>query len=101
MEVHMKLSQKIFRHSRNIRVVCFKVENYEDAYQLDKEVITKLERNLAAGGAIPAKIDFSSQLCCVTITDPAVEPRDIQQILEALGLHATLIDIQSGKEESL
>ncbi len=94
----MKLLQRIFGHSRNIRVVCFKVENYEEAYQRDKEVITKLERNLAAGGAIPAKIDFSSKLCCVTITDPTVEPGNIQQILEAVGLHATLIDIQNRKE---
>ncbi|MEM2568179.1 MAG: hypothetical protein QXH20_06910 [Candidatus Bathyarchaeia archaeon] len=91
----MKLLQKIFRRSR---VVCFKVENYEEAYQRDKEVITKLERNLAAGGAIPAKIDFSSQLCCVTITDPTVEPGNVQQILEAVGLRATLIDIQKRKE---
>jgi glutamate-1-semialdehyde aminotransferase len=90
MEVHMKLLQKIFRHPKTIRVVCFKVENYEDAYQRDKEVITKLERNLAAAGAIPAKIDFSSKLCCVTITDPSVEPENIQQVLEAVGLQATL-----------
>lgn len=95
----MKRLQKMFRRSRSVRVVCFKVENYEEAYQRDKEVITKLERNLAAGGAIPAKIDFSSKLCCVTITDPTVEPGSIQQILEAAGLHATLIDdIQSRKE---
>jgi glutamate-1-semialdehyde aminotransferase len=90
MEVHMKLLQKIFRNPKTIRVVCFKVENYEDAYQRDKEVITKLERNLAAVGAIPAKIDFSSKLCCVKITDPSVEPENIQQVLEAVGLQATL-----------
>ncbi len=40
----MKLLQRIFRHSRSVRVVCFKVENYEEAYQRDNEVITKLER---------------------------------------------------------
>ena len=94
----MKLLRKIFRHPRNIRVVCFKVENYEEAYQRDKEVITKLERNLAAVGAIPAKIDFPSKVCCVTITDPTVEPRSVQQVLETIGLHATLIDTENRKE---
>ncbi len=78
--------------------MCFKVENYEEAYQRDNEVITKLERNLAAGGAIPAKIDFPSKLCCVTITDPTIDPGDIQQILEAVGLRAVLIDIQNREE---
>jgi len=86
----MKLLQRIFRHPSNVRVVCFKVENYEEAYQHDKEVITKLERNLAAAGAIPAKIDFSSKLCCITIADPSIEPENIRQILEAVGLQATL-----------
>jgi len=88
----MKLLQKIFGHSANVRVVCFKVENYEEAYQRDKEMIAKLERKLAAGGAIPAKIDFPSKICCVTILDPTVDIRSIQEILEAVGLHVTLID---------
>jgi len=94
----MKLLQKVFSDSKNDRVVCFKVENYEEVYQRDKEVITKLERNLAAAGAIPAKIDFPSKLCCATITDPTVKPEDIQQVLEDLGFHATLIDTENRKE---
>jgi hypothetical protein len=79
------------RSEANGRVVCFKVENYEEVYQHDEEVITKLEENLAAAGAIPAKIDFPSKLCCVTITDQSVEPEDVLRILEALGFRATLL----------
>lgn len=92
----MKL--KAFSHSKNDRVVCFKVENYEEVYQYDKDVITKLERNLAAAGAIPAKIDFPSKLCCATITDPTAKPEDIQQVLEYLGFHVTLMDTENRKE---
>lgn len=97
----MKLLQKFFSNPKNERVVCFKVENYEEVYQRDKEVITKLERNLTAAGAIPAKTDFSSKLCCVTITDPTVEPGNIQQVLEALGLHVTLITTETEGGKSL
>lgn len=74
------------------RVVCFKVENYEEAYKRDSELITKLEMSLSGGGAIPAKIDFPSQLCCVIITDPTVRPEDVQQILETFGLRVALIN---------
>ncbi len=94
----MKLLRQVFRSQENSRVVCFRVENYEEMYQRDEEVITKLERNLAAAGAIPAKIDFRSKLCCATITDPTVKPEDIQQVLETHSFCVTLIDSEVRKE---
>jgi|GEM_PF-2637415 len=94
----MKLLGQVFSSRENSRVVCFNVENYEEIYQRDKEVITRLERNLTAAGAIPAKIDFPSKLCCATITDPTVKPEDIQQVLETLGFRVTFIDSEIRKE---
>jgi hypothetical protein len=95
VKIYIKLAPKIHKHPETVHVVCFTVEDYEDAYQRDSEVITKLEKNLAAMGAIPARIDFPSKQCCVTITDSGIEPKDIQQVLETVGLRITLMETET------
>ncbi|MBE7467759.1 MAG: hypothetical protein HS114_01280 [Anaerolineales bacterium] len=94
----MKLLKKIFGSQESDQMICFIVKNYEEVYQHDEDVITKLEINLTEAGAIPAKIDFPSKLCCVTITDPAVKPENIQHVLEALGFQVEIIDTTTRKE---
>lgn len=94
----MKLLKKIFGSEGSDQMICFIVENYEEVYQHDKDVITKLEISLTEAGAIPAKIDFPSKLCCVTITDPTVKPENIQQVLETLGFQAEIINPTTRKE---
>lgn len=91
----MKLLRSVFSQRRAEQIVCFKVVNFEDIYQRDPEVITRLENNLTLAGAIPAKIDFTSQLCCATVTDPSVKPADIQQVLEDLGFHVITVEPNS------
>ncbi|WP_298818907.1 hypothetical protein [Chloroflexus sp.] len=81
----MKLLKRIFRSQENNLVVCFRVQNYAEMCQRDAKAILKLEHNLVESGAISAKIDVPSKLCCVTITDPTVKPEDIRQVLETLG----------------
>ena len=80
----------------NEQVICFLVQNYEEMSQQDPEIITRLETNLAAAGAIPAKIDFPSKMCCVTVANKDLYPNEVQRILEDLGYRVALINDKEG-----
>jgi len=85
--VKMKDTSNLAIKKKN-RVVCFIIDNYDEMYDTDPDIITKLEIALAKNSAIPAKIDFPSKLCCATIVDESVTPTDVLKIIEYFGFHA-------------
>lgn len=90
---------KFFSRDRE-KVICFRVENCEQLYNKDCEIISKLEKALSQGGVIPAKIDFPSKLCCVTLAGTNVGADDVLKMLQLLGFKATLIqDIHHGSSQ--
>jgi hypothetical protein len=83
-----KLLKKNPYQSSKSRVICFKIENFEEAYKKDHLVIEKLERSLVYEGIFPAKIDFPSKLCCVTSDPTTLDLKKIMNVFKKLGLHA-------------
>jgi len=71
-------------------VVCFEIANYEELVAIDCDIITKLERNLCASGALPAEINVRENSCCATMVDPTVKPNDILVMLKNMGFQAHL-----------
>jgi hypothetical protein len=96
MNIAKRFLKNLFNSSPNAWIICFEIDNYEEVYRLDNEIINKLKTTLAEHGAIPTKIDFPSRLCCVELTNPSLEPKQVLNLLESLGFRATLITTETG-----
>jgi len=88
LKIFQKLLKKSPHQSSKSNVVCFEIENYEEAYNKDYLVIEKLEKSLVYEGIFPAKIDFPSKLCCVTIDPTTFRSKKIMNVFKKLGLKA-------------
>ena len=77
-------------------MLCFEIDNFDEAYDRDHLVIEHIESALASRGAIPARIDFPTRTLCVTVIRPDLDVSEVLSILANHGLRARL----KGEEEN-
>jgi hypothetical protein len=71
-------------------MLCFDIDNFEEAFGRDHLAIEHVESALALRGAIPARVDFPTRTFCVTVTNPDLGPREVLSILATYGFRARL-----------
>lgn len=76
--------------SNSEKLLCFDVPNLEELYERDHLAIESLEAALAEAGALPAKIDSTVGVVCVTVTNLDLTIDGISKILREHGCHPAL-----------
>jgi hypothetical protein len=74
--------------SKNI--ICFDVENFEEAYARDPLTIERVEAALAQAGALPQRVDFPDRVFCVSVERADLSVDSISAIFADAGLRVRL-----------